>query len=242
MLATEGLAALAVRRDPWLARFQSLCVYEPHRNVELLAVDSGLVRGTADRVDVTLPDDRASASKAGLLDVKALLVRARSGPGDVRVRQAAVALVVIDAEVRGTARPRILEPSCGCSRSRGFLVVQDNPDDLAQLARARAMSGLVELPAAGSRKRSHGTSLAEKHDRQKKEAPLRRRLIRSTGSRVWKRRAEVANNRRGRVGCSLSPLGGLRATSGASARPSLVEPGRIAQSGTRFSEAQDDAE
>ena len=30
------------------------------------------------------------------------------------------------------------------------------------------MSGLVELPAAGSRERSHGTSLAEKDDCQKR--------------------------------------------------------------------------
>jgi hypothetical protein len=34
------------------------------------------------------------------------------------------------------------------------------------------MSGLVELPAAGSRERSHGISLAEKGERQKRVVEL----------------------------------------------------------------------
>src|SRR4051794_18606948 len=120
-------------RDSFPSGFQVGGFQEHGGDVELVAVQRGLVGGTLQRVQVFPPNDRRPLREPTLLDVETMLVGAMSATRDRDVTQAAVTSLVFNDEVRVAERV-VLEVLRYPASRTAFGVVEDDPLDRAERA------------------------------------------------------------------------------------------------------------
>ena len=144
----ECLRALDMCRDPRRARLEIGCVAEHGRDVEPVAVERRLVRRPLERRAMRFPDVARPPGEAALLDVKPVDVGALRAPAASRVRQAALALHVVDDKMCRAARARALEVACHARGRAAFRRVEHDPLDRRQRPPARRAGGRVVVPCA----------------------------------------------------------------------------------------------
>lgn len=118
-----------MRRDSRLSSQKPTCGYKPDRNIEPLAMEGRFVCSTAQHFHMRLPYGQAPTGKTTLLDMKTGVVRAFRPPAYLIVRQASVAVVVIEDEMRRAASIAAGEVPRDAFSRPALSVMQNDPLD-----------------------------------------------------------------------------------------------------------------